>query len=568
MCLPYQGKKVKKSQPQISLNPCVYCKRQKDINKAEEEEILVNFKERFYDRTHKEAPIQSTLRLDLVMRQNSAPVTSSTQKVVQLSEEDRALEERLKKLKESRKVATPSYSEEEMRKKLERLRDEESERVSGGEGVKGEERDADTDRTGSSHETQTEQADKLMEQATDEVRLDNRLKQDGDEELIRRFRELKGDREATDPNSTKDATRPAPKIDFDVQQLLDKMEVPVIGEQEPEQLLRDLETFQAKEEAAALRELNSDEVQELVHEAHRLAKENQGEEEHGEVTNDALSKIVYPKLEEDCSGADVPPTGDGAGDSKAEVTRLLEEGEEELRLEEQQRKDDLKFIAQTSGRLDQLRGKEDHMTSHDLDQVSPKENHMTSHDLPDDEVVKSKPKGVVSSCSLDFAWSHFDGPHPPAPHPSSNGPSAASQLGITGYGGGGFPSENGEGFEEEVEDLIARVLEESELDRRLEQSGLEYPPESDKQSDGSAKTSNTPSTGATALPPPPQASVTGGGGGACGSDELPWCCICNDDASLRCYDCDDDLYCKRCFTEGHQQFGLYDHHYVPYQPPK
>jgi len=50
-------------------------------------------------------------------------------------------------------------------------------------------------------------------------------------------------------------------------------------------------------------------------------------------------------------------------------------------------------------------------------------------------------------------------------------------------------------------------------------------------------------------------------------EELPWCCICNDDATLRCYDCDDDLYCQRCFQDGHQQFHLFDHKYVAFTKP-
>ncbi len=552
-CLPYKGKKVKKSQLQVSLEPCVYCKRQKAINKAQEAEILTNFQERYYDRAHIEAPIQSKLRLDMVMGQSSSPSQQRKEGGVQLSKEDKALEERLKRLKESnKKVNPPSYTDDEMREKLEKLRDEGGGHGDGGEG------DGGADNSGggggssqsgeekTNYNTQTEQADRLMEQASDEVRIGQRVEEAMDEDLLRRFQQLKGTK-----NTSTSAPKGRPKVELDIQNLLEDMEVPAVPDEDPENLLQDLQAFLSREEAAAMNELNSSGVQNLIKEAQKLA----AEEREGVTSDDPLADIVYPKLPEHQD--EVPMvTGDREySRSNPDVVKMLEEGRIELRLEEDQEEENSKFMQQASNRLGQLRGAEDHMTA---------------HDISDDEVVKSKPKSTAGP-RMDFTWSHF-GAEPSITVPSSVNSSAARQLGI--LDDRDFPgNENGGEFDQEVQGLIARMLEETELDSKLEASGLNCDPEPSKStsepSDGGGA-----SAGATALPPPPHASTgggatrMGGGGGACGVDELPWCCICNDDATIRCYDCDNDLYCQRCFSEGHQQFGLYDHQYAPFEPPR
>lgn len=51
-------------------------------------------------------------------------------------------------------------------------------------------------------------------------------------------------------------------------------------------------------------------------------------------------------------------------------------------------------------------------------------------------------------------------------------------------------------------------------------------------------------------------------------DELPWCELCNEDAQLRCLDCDRDLYCRRCWKETHQDADLKRHRIESYQAPK
>ncbi|XP_068017548.1 abscission/NoCut checkpoint regulator isoform X2 [Melanerpes formicivorus] len=114
--------------------------------------------------------------------------------------------------------------------------------------------------------------------------------------------------------------------------------------------------------------------------------------------------------------------------------------------------------------------------------------------------------------------------------------------------------------EEAIRRVLKQLTEEAALD---EASGFNIPPDQTTQPGPSQQNlhkkakqkSQTPTT--TALARADDSD----------EDELPWCCICNEDATLRCHGCDGDLYCQRCFREGHDEFDLKDHHTSRYHLP-
>ncbi|EGW09307.1 abscission/NoCut checkpoint regulator isoform X1 [Cricetulus griseus] len=108
--------------------------------------------------------------------------------------------------------------------------------------------------------------------------------------------------------------------------------------------------------------------------------------------------------------------------------------------------------------------------------------------------------------------------------------------------------------EEDEETAIQRVLQQLTEEAALDEaSGFNIPVEPAPRPRAQSCRAETKTQ---SLLPGPQAA----------EEELPWCCICNEDAVLRCAGCDGDLYCARCFREGHDNFDLKEHQTSAYRP--
>lgn len=578
-CLP-PPKKGRKSGAQIAQDTCVYCSRkQQQVKESEEKEILENFQERFYKHAHTEPPIQTRVQLDFSKQPKQSEKTA-----VNLTEEDKALIERHKKLKESHRAGEGSFDEDNVRDRLAKLRGE-SEKTNDSQANEG---DGDTGigsgeggaNTGSGERdqgkgTQVEQARDLIEQMNDEVRIEGKLEEfnhERDEELHQRFQALKG---KTADSSSSQLRQSKPPNMAEIQNLLDDMEVQVVIDEDPDSLLQDLRAFQSREEKHALSEAQSDDVLALVDMARELAKEEgQPVPEDGGQNLTSGANIHYPPIS-DLEPGSTSAAGKSKGhsdDLQPEVTNLIRNMAEEVKQDEVRQNDDLEFTAGAAERLSKLRSQEAKDTTRGESQRS------KFNDIAEDEEVRSKLPTKGSRKSLDFTWSHFGSElsHPDKPPTTiTSGPSAARQLGLDLSGS---YEEKEEDISDEVQALMKEVMAEAELDSKLERTGLSHyldnvNPKDDSMAAKSAQPAVKPdsqggaSVGATAANYW-SGAVGGRSYGFGDNDDLPWCCICNGDATICCFDCDGDLYCTRCFSEGHEQFGLFDHKYGPFEPPR
>ena len=131
-------------------------------------------------------------------------------------------------------------------------------------------------------------------------------------------------------------------------------------------------------------------------------------------------------------------------------------------------------------------------------------------------------------------------------------------------------SDDHDDIDVEIQSLIEQMVAESKLEDKLDRAQID-PYKIRKGEPGppfeiSVHPQSKGLPQATSLPP--QQPVSSASNISYPLDELPWCCICNGDAAILCRDCDNDLYCMRCFKQGHEQFSMFGHRYELYEMPE
>ena len=486
--------------------------------KHQEAEVMENFPARFYNSPHVQPPVVTKLRLNEEKLASGGEETRHPGPF--LSEEDRKLEERLRKLKESHKPTTLPESEAALKERLARLRDEQETQSPAG----------DQSNSGSTRETDVKQADNLVDQMADRVRLDAK----------------------TDPNGSH-------QLEDSISTMLSGMEIQ-LEDEDPNKLLEDLQAFQSRQEQSALAEATSKDVQDLVTKAKELQKEESEPTSEGCVT-------PYPQLPPEITVGSHGPPEEGKV-SGSEISQVLEAAKREMEEERKKQAEMDKFMSDASKKLAELRGVGG---SGDVNQNA-------SESGDDSEVVRSKlgprKEGEKAHSPFDFSWNHFGEGGGASNFESSTdsqlGDSAARQLGITLSSEVILDGATGTDSGDEVAGLLQQTMAEAALDRRLEERGLDHylKPKQLEPRGGGAVGGVLNSSGGASAAVTNYLPSSGGAASGWGLDpnDLPWCCICNADAHIRCYDCDNDLYCTQCFSEGHEQFGLFDHKYAPFEP--